>query len=83
MNEFSTNKIKEWNAVKLSETKECKGNSTKKLKNRKVYWTWTQKVHTIKHYCPMTGRVWFTETFNGHSSDTNATSEFYLIPKKK
>ena len=83
MNEYSKNKIEELKAVPLRESKEWGWvNFTKKLKGRQIYWTWTQKVHTFKHICPMTLRVWFTENFNGHSCDTNAISEMYLIPKK-
>lgn len=82
MNEFSINKIKELNAVKLTESKEWgKNNFTNKLKGRKIYWTWTQKVHRFKHICPMTLRVWFEDNFNGHSNHTNAISEMYLLPK--
>lgn len=82
MNEFSKNKIEELKAVPLTKSKEWgKMNFTNKLKDREVYWTWTQKVHIFKYICPMTLRVWFTESFNGHSRDTNAISEMYLIPK--
>ena len=56
MNDFSINKIKELNAVKLTETKEYR---SLKVKGREVYWTWTQEVHIIRHLCPMTRRIWF------------------------
>lgn len=84
MNQFSKDKIKELDAVLLVESKEWGSfNFTSKLKGRQVYWTWTQKIHTFKHICPMTLRVWFTENFNGWSSDTNAISSMYLLPKIK
>ena len=82
MNAFSENKIKELNAVPLVQSKEWRTfNFTNKLKEKQVYWTWKQKVYTIKYICPMTLRVWFTENFNGWASDTNAISEMYLLPK--
>ena len=80
MNNFSKNKITELNALPLIECKEWK--NVKKLEGRQVYWTWKQKVYTIRHVCPMTRRVWFTENFNGWASDTNAVTGMYLIPKK-
>lgn len=84
MNEFSINKIKELNAVPLQESKEWgKINMLNKLKGRQVYWEWKQQVYTIKHICPMTYRVWFTEYFNGWLDNTNATNEMYLIPKNE
>lgn len=79
MNDYSINKIKELNATPLTDSKEWL--KVKKLISRQVYWTWTQKIHTLRHICPMTRRVWFTENFNGYASDTNASSEMYLIPK--
>lgn len=83
MNEYSKNKIEELKAIPLVQSKEWgKTNFTNKLKNRQVYWTWTQKVHTFKHICPMTLRVWFNDNFNGYKNDTNAISEMYLIPNK-
>ena len=79
MNEYSKNKIQELNAICLIESKEWK--SFEKLEGRQIYWTWKQKIYTIKYICPMTSRVWFTENFNGYSRDTNAIGEMYLIPK--
>lgn len=82
MNTYSENKIKELNAINLVKSKEWgRTNFTNKLKGRQVYWTWTQKIHTFKHICPMTLRVWFEDNFNGYKNDTNAISEMYLIPK--
>jgi len=84
MNEYSINKIKELDAVLLTNSKEWKRtNSYNNLKGRQVYWTWKQKIYTINHICPMTLRVWFTEMFNGWKNDTNAINEMYLIPKNK
>lgn len=82
MNEYSKNKIQELKATSLCESKEWgRINFTNKLKGRQVYWTWTQKIHTFKHICPMTLRVWFEDNFNGYKNDTNAISEMYLLPK--
>ena len=80
MNTFSENKIKELNAIPLRDSKEWKRSNFKKLKGRQVYWEWKQKVYTIKHVCPITCNIWFTEHFNGWSDTTNATSEMWLIP---
>lgn len=81
MNDYSKNKIAELNAEPLIKSKEWGRRSFKKLEGRQVYWTWTQKIHTFRHICPMTLRVWFTQNFNGWASDTNAITEMYLIPK--
>ncbi len=82
MNNYSKNKIAELNATELIKSKEWGWtNFTKKLEGRQIYWTWKQKVYTIKYICPMTYRIWFTETINGIVRDTNAISEMYLIPK--
>ena len=80
MNNYSINKIKELEAISLIESKEWKKHSLKKLQNRQVYWTWKQKIYTIKYICPMTLRIWFSENFNGWKNDTNAILEMYLIP---
>lgn len=80
MNTYSENKIKELKAEPLIYSKEWQKPLTK-LVGRQVYWTWTQKVFTLRHVCPMTRRVWFNESINGWANDTNAVSEMYLIPK--
>ena len=79
MNEYSEQKIKELQAVPLTKSKEWR--ARRKLNGRKVYWTWKQKIFTIKHICPMTARIWFVESINGWANGTNAISEMYLIPK--
>ena len=79
MNKFSEDKIKELNGVALIQSKEWHKSLTK-LVGRKIYWTWTQSIFTLKHICPMTRRVWFDETINGYAKDTNAIDEMYLLP---
>ena len=81
MNDFSNKKIEELNAIPLRDSKEWK-KSLSRLNGRDIYWEWKQKCYTIKYICPITLRVWFTETFNGWSDNTNAIDEMYLIPIK-
>ena len=82
MNVYSTNKIKELGAILLTDSREWKRSKTFKcLEGRQVYWSYKQKIFTIKYICPMTLTIWFTQNFNNWKSDTNALSELYLIPK--
>jgi hypothetical protein len=81
MNQYSTDKIKELNAVRLLDSKEWK-KSLKKLQGRQVYWTYKQDIFTIKYICPMTLTIWFTRCFNGWKDNVNAIDEMYLIPNK-
>jgi len=81
MNQYSTDKIKELKAILLTDSKEWKKN-IKKLEGRLVYWSYKQRIFTIRYICPMTYRVYFVESISLTNISTNAISELYLIPNK-
>lgn len=85
MNKINKEAIEDLKAIPLTNSKEWNtfGDRNKKLKGRRVWWTFQQKEFIIDYICPKTNRVWFTKSFNGWAKDTNAISEMYLVPIEK